>query len=248
MIIFFFVINYKFFDNTLENFFEGSEMVFVERVIDGDTIVVNSSSIRLLGINSPERGEKYYEEAKNFLVKEILNKTVELKFGKDRYDKYNRLLAYVFLGEKNVNLGLVEKGFANFYFPSGKDVYYGDFEKAWENCLNSNKNLCEKSQDVCAECIELKEFDFENEVLVFYNLCSFDCDLTGWGIKDQGRKNFIFSSFVLKPFSEGKVVVGNGRDNSTTLFWKGEDYVFTKTGDSLFLRDGEGRLVLWGDY
>ena len=92
------------------------------------------------------------------------------------------------------------------------------------------------------------EFDFENEVLVFYNQCSYDCDLTGWGIKDQGRKNFVFSKFVLRPFSEIEVVVGIGIDNSTTLFWEGEDYVWTEIGDSLFLRDAEGKLVLWRDY
>jgi len=248
LVIFLFVINYNFLDKSLEGFFEESESGFVERVIDGDTIVVNSTSVRLLGINCPEKGEKYYEEAKDFLEKEVLNKTVELKFGNERYDRYGRLLAYVFLDEENVNLELVEKGFANFYFPSGKDNYYNDFEKAWENCLSSNLNLCEKSQDVCANCIELKNFNFENEVLGFYNNCSFDCDLTGWEIKDEGRKKFVFSEFVLNPFLEVKIIVGNGKDNSTTLFWKGEDYVWTKTGDSLFLRDDEGRLVLWESY
>ena len=247
LVVLFFVINYNFIDNWFKNFFEESESGFVERVIDGDTIVIGNNSIRLLGINSPERGEPYYEQAKQFLEKQILNKTIKLKFGNERYDKYDRLLAYVFLGEKNVNIELVEKGFANFYFPSGKDFYYKDFEQAWEICLNSNKNLCEKSGDVCAECIELKEFDFENEILVFYNDCSFDCDLTDWEIKNQGRENFIFSNFILKSYTEIKIIVGSGKDNSTTLFWKGEDDVFTKTGDSLFLRDNEGRLVLWGD-
>jgi len=29
------------------------------------------------------------------------------------------------------------------------------------------------------------------------------------------------------------------------LFWKNEDYVWAKTGDTLFLRDGKGKLVLW---
>ena len=133
LVIFLFVINYNFLDKSLEGFFEESESGFVERVIDGDTIVVNSTSVRLLGINCPEKGEKYYEEAKDFLEKEVLNKTVELKFGNERYDRYGRLLAYVFLDEENVNLELVEKGFANFYFPSGKDNYYNDFER--ENIL-----------------------------------------------------------------------------------------------------------------
>ena len=40
--------------------------------------------------NSPERGEPYYAEAKEFLNERILNKTVRLEFGKDKYDRYNR--------------------------------------------------------------------------------------------------------------------------------------------------------------
>ena len=248
LVVFLIIINYNFLDSSLENFFEESEFGFVERVIDGDTVVINSSSIRLLGVNSPEKGEKYYEEAKSFLESRVLNKTVEMKFGNEKYDRYDRILAYVFLNEKNVNLELVEKGFANFYFPSGKDFYYNDFKQAWKDCLNFNLNLCERSQNICANCIELKKFDFENDVLVFYNKCSYDCDLTGWGIKDEGRKEFFFQRFVLKPFSEIKIIVGEGVDNSTTLFWKAEDYVFTQTGDSLFLRDVKGKLVLWESY
>jgi len=30
--------------------------------------------------------------------------------------------------------------------------------------------------------------------------------------------------------------------------WKKKDYVWTKTGDSLFLRDSKGKLVLWKSY
>ncbi len=36
--------------------------------------------------------------------------------------------------------------------------------------------------------------------------------------------------------------------NENTLSWKGEKYVWTRTGDSLFLRDSEGALVLWKSY
>ena len=42
----------------------------VTRVIDGDTIEINNSyKIRLSGINTPEIGECYYQEAKEFLSK-----------------------------------------------------------------------------------------------------------------------------------------------------------------------------------
>jgi len=240
------VINYSFIDNALENFFLDYEIVNVERIIDGDTIVIdNKTSVRLLGINCPEKGEMYSEEAKEFLRELILNKTVKLKFGKEKYDRYQRVLAYVFVGNKNVNLELIDRGFANFYFPSGKDKYYNDFKRAWEDCIKEDINLCEKSENKCVDCIILSNFNFKNQKVVFTNNCDFDCDLTGWNIKDEGRKNFVFDDFVLKDNEQVKIIVGEGADNSDVLFWSGEDYVWTSSGDTLFLRDDTGKLVLW---
>jgi endonuclease YncB( thermonuclease family) len=241
------LLNYSFLDDALNSFLQDSEEVFVERVIDGDTIVASSKNIRLLGINCPEKGEEYFEEASEFLEKRILNKTVELRFENERYDKYNRVLAYVFLNEKNVNLELVEKGFANFYFPSKESPYQSFFEESWENCLNSNLNLCEKSLDSCSNCIILDSFDFEKETFTFSNLCSFSCNLTNWKVKGQGRKYFIFPSIILFPSQKLFLIVGEGKNNSTTFFWE-EDSAFINRGDTLFLRDSKNKLVLWKNY
>ena len=75
-----FAVNYSWIDSALINFFSEQETEIVERVIDGDTIIINNKSIRLLGINSPERGEYYYAEAKAFLEEKILNKKAQLLF------------------------------------------------------------------------------------------------------------------------------------------------------------------------
>jgi len=248
LILILFLINYQFFDSLLVNSLDEKETEVVERVIDGDTIVVEGKSVRLLGINAPERGEDFYEQAKEFLEMIILNKTVELKFSKEKYDKYNRKLAYLFYKEKNVNLELVDEGFANFYFPSGKDKYYDKFFRTWEKCIRMNKYLCEKSIDKCADCIELKSLDYRNEKIVFYNKCDFDCDLGGWEIKDEGRKNFVFENFVLNSGKEIKIITSEGKDSDDVLFWNRKDYVWTDSGDTLFLRDDGGKLVLYYSY
>tara|TARA_Y100000296_G_scaffold87271_1_gene131688 strand:- start:4458 stop:5240 length:783 start_codon:yes stop_codon:yes gene_type:complete len=248
LVIILFTINYSFLNKKLENFLTDSETEIVERVIDGDTIIVNGSSIRLLGINAPEKGEIYYLEAKEFLEELILNKTIKLEFGKEKYDLYKRILAYVFFKGENVNLKLVEEGFANFYFPSEKNSYYNNFEDAWKKCIKNNKNLCEKSINICAECIELKNFDIKNQKMIFYNKCSLNCELTNWNIKDEGRKNFIFPEFILKSGKEIKIIIGEGINNQENLFWKDEKYVWTKSGDTLFLRDEKRKIVLWENY
>jgi micrococcal nuclease len=251
LVILLFTINYSFIDSFLINFLDEGEIAHVQRVIDGDTIVIeNKTSVRLLGINSPERGELYYSEAKEFLEEMVLNRTVKLEFGKSKYDKYHRILAYIFINGKNVNLELVRKGFANFYFPSGRDVYYDQFKKAWEDCIEDNLNLCEKSKDKCGECIELKEFDYKNEVIILYNKCSFDCELTNWKIKDEGRKNFVFPKFVLESGKNLEIIVSkeSRKDTSEKIFWEVKTYIWTKSGDTLFLRDDKGKLVLWESY
>ena len=54
-----------FFINSFEN--NSSRKILVQRVIDGDTFETETGGvIRLANINTPERGEYGYEEAKNF--------------------------------------------------------------------------------------------------------------------------------------------------------------------------------------
>lgn len=216
-------VNYSWLDDALDNFLNTYEQVHVDRIIDGDTIESNSTSIRLLGINTPERGEYFYEEAKEFLEQEILNKTVALKYGKERYDKYERVLAYIFFNNQNINLLLVEEGYANIYFPSGKDQYYNQFIEAWEDCIDKNVNLCEASQHVCAQCISINK----NNII---NNCGFSCDIIDWRIKAEGRQNIIFSEVL---------------ESSEEL---GFELELTPEGDTLFLRDDAGGLVVWESY
>jgi len=242
LIVVFLAINYSSIDSFLINFLDESKTAIVSRVIDGDTLEIvnneNKESVRLLGINTPERGEILYEEAKEFLEELSLNKSVRLEFGRDKYDRYNRTLAYVFVNEFAVNKEIVRQGYANIYFPSGKDVYYSEFLETWKECVNVGINLCEKSKYKCADCIILKELDVKSQKVVFENKCGFDCNLNKWTIKDEGRKKFIFS----------KINLGAGKEITITTKDFGYDYVWTETGDSIFLRDDKNKLVLWKNY
>ncbi|MCK5609747.1 thermonuclease family protein [Candidatus Pacearchaeota archaeon] len=246
LILLLFILNYSFLDSLLIDFLEDGEKIFIDRVIDGDIVVSNGTSIRLLGINAPERGETYSAEAKKFLEDMVLNKTVGIKIiGKDRY---YRELAYLFIGSRNVNLELVKKGLSNFYFPSGKDAYYDEFVLAWDECLGLRVNLCERSKDTCGSCVELSEWDVKAQRVTLRNDCGVMCNLDGWGIKDEGRKNFVFEDFILEDKKSVEIIVGDGRDSANKLFWAGEKYVWTKGGDSIFVRDENGGLVIFNNY
>ena len=215
------IINYPFLDNLLKDFLDENQIAFVERVIDGDTIDIGNNSVRLLGINTPEREEFYYSEAKEFLEQEVLNKNITLEFAGERYDKYGRVLAYIFLNYTNVNVKMVENGFANYYFYSGKDRYSDDLLDAWNKCIENEVNLCKKSDSVCAPCINI----ISNSVV---NSCPFSCNITGWQVRGEGREKFIFSEQILSPGANSRFALD-----------------LTNTGGSLFLRDEQGKLVDW---
>jgi len=248
LIFILFLINYSALDKVIQGFLIEGEEAIIEKIIDGDTIVIeNKTSVRLLGINSPEKGEPYYSEAKSFLENLILNKTIYLEFGTKKYDQYNRVLAFVFFENKNMNIELIKQGFANVYILDNKR-YEKQLKVAWQDCIKNKKNLCENSEDVCASCIKLKEFNYKNQEVIFYNNCNFKCELTKWQIKDEGRKKFIFPEFILKENNNVMIKIGEGNNSQSVLFWKEEDYVWTETGDTLLLRDNEGLLVLWENY
>lgn len=243
------IFNYDFFNTELTRLLTDSEYALVTRVIDGDTLEIeNGDRVRLLGMNCPERGDKYYSEAKELLENLTLNKTVRLEFGKKKYDLYDRTLAYVFVDDVFVNVEIVEQGFANIYFPEAQKLYYSEFFDAWKRCLEKNQNICEFSSTKCANCVQLKQLNYDSQKLTLENNCSFSCNLNNWEIKDEGRKKFVFNDFILAAKKQVSVVVGNETDSEDILYWKKETYVWTETGDSLFLRDASKKLVLWESY
>lgn len=243
--------NYNFFDTKLEQFIEEYEKDNVSRIIDGDTIETeNTGKIRLLGIDTPERGEKYYEEAKEFLKNKIENKTIRLKFGNEKEGRYGRTLAFIIYNGKNLNKEIVEEGLSNPYFPGRKNPEYPEFKSAWNKCIKNNKNLCESSKHKCSKCIELTEFDQEKEKTTFENTCSLQCNLKGWKINDEGGKEFVFPKTILNPKDKITVKVSKNKSNpkENTIIWQRDSYVWTRGGDTLFIRDNQGKLVLWEGY
>jgi len=241
--------NYSKVDSFVARQFDDSNYVTIGRIVDGDTFeTTDKEKVRMLGINTPEHNEKYFDIAKSNLEKLILNQSVKLEYGKDKKDLYGRTLAYVYLGDINVNLEQIKGGFANAYFPSGHDAHYNDFMNAWKKCVSDNINFCKKSSDKCADCIELSLWDDKNEITEFHNKCDFECNMQGWTIKDEGRKKYTFGNVVLGSDARVQVIVGNQTNHDNVFYWAGQDYVWTDSGDTLFLRDKNYELVLWKAY
>ena len=206
------------------------ENCFVNRVIDGDTLVCSNQTIRLLGINTPEKKMPYFEEAKDFL-KQIENKTIEVLRDSEDEDKYNRKLRYIFYGDRLLNIEILQEGLATSFMLEG--LKYEDKLRQAENyAKNTGIRLWEKSDDECSSCIKLLELNYTAEYFIITNNCDFDCDLNGWIVKDDA--NHIFKMDNLNAGEKRKY-------DSKIKIWNDE-------GDRFFMRDGEGRLVVFYEY
>ena len=85
----------------------------VTHIVDGDTVDLNNGNrVRYLCIDTPERGEPFYEEASQRNAELVLRRRVRLEHGVEDFDRYGRLLRYVFVEDVFVNAVLVEEGYA----------------------------------------------------------------------------------------------------------------------------------------
>jgi micrococcal nuclease len=92
----------------------------VERVVDGDTIVVGSERVRLIGVDTPETKKPgtpvqcFGKKATAFTTRFIDGRKVRLELDAEPRDRYGRLLAYVIRTEdgRSLNAALVREGYA----------------------------------------------------------------------------------------------------------------------------------------
>jgi micrococcal nuclease len=129
-----------------------SNEVHVISVIDGDTVLVTSGGqdekIRLIGINTPEKGECGFNEAKDYLSSLILsqNIVIEMDSTQGEYDKYDRLLAFIFFQDQNINQLMIEHGHAKEYTYDKPYIYQQSFQKAELDAKLSNSGVWACSQ------------------------------------------------------------------------------------------------------
>ena len=92
------------------------ERFSVKAVIDGDTVeLLGGERLRLLGIDTPERDEPYYDEARQFLEKLTLGQTARVEFTGRKRDNYGRLLGYLYIDTVFVNKRILENGLGYLY-------------------------------------------------------------------------------------------------------------------------------------
>lgn len=111
----------------------------VLRVVDGDTLEMLyrppravKEKIRLLYVNTPERGQPGYRQAADMLRKMTADRKVSLVFedphNLPKRDAYGRLLAYVIADGTNVNLEMIRQGWSTYWTKFGKSQIESAFQ------------------------------------------------------------------------------------------------------------------------
>jgi len=201
--------------------------VFVVEVTDGDTVKLeNDVKVRFLGINTPEKNQPYYDEAKEFL-EVIENETVFLEvIGTDRY---GRLLAHVFWKGEHLNKEILEEGLATLYYYE-KDVYYNSLKHAETTARENELGIWKRSED--HSCLELVKLQYEEdggrcidgEFLQIKNVCGFEIDFT---------------------FKDDATHIYGGVAGAGEVFEETFSCIWNDAGDSLYVYDSKGLLLFY---
>jgi len=208
------------------------EKVTITRVIDGDTLELEDGrKVRLVNINSPEKGT-FGSELSFIFLKSFENRTVDIEaIGTD---KYRRTLARIYNQSIYINLEIVSLGLASKFLVQESEL--GLFSAAEEEAIKTSLGIWKKSPSY--GCFKSK-IDKNNEIITLTNNCN-SIDVNAWLLKDESRKNYKFGSISL-----GMVIIhsSEGTDNSTDLFWNSKTNIWNSDRDTLYLFDSGGNIV-----
>ena len=116
--------------------------LIVTRIIDGDTFVLsNGIHVRLIGLDTPEKGQPFYEEAKVFAESTVLGSPVRIEYGDEPYDNYDRSLVFLFEDTLFYNERVVRAGLASAYFFENNRKYSTNLISAQKTAREAHSGI-----------------------------------------------------------------------------------------------------------
>ena len=223
----------------------------VVRVIDGDTCVLeNGERVRYLGINAPEEGDPYFEEATEANHNLVAGEEVRLEPQDPSRDTRDRLLAYVFVSNVFVNEELVRQGYAHVQRPlraEYRDRLLEAQKAAWLEALGIWARAAGHNVTIAQIHPDAEGKDRENlcdEYIVIENREDAPLDLTGWTVSDEANHRYLFPNFTLKAEAAVTLRTCLGKNTESEVFWGSRSPIWNNDGDTIFVRDTEGRLAV----
>lgn len=211
------------------------ERVGVRRAIDGDTLLLaDNRTVRLINVNTPEKNERGYDDAKSFLAR-LEGKKVELEA--EGTEKYGRLLGRIYFESRYINLELVRGGFAHSFLVNDKEK--SNFFKAQQNAFEEEKGIWKRSP--LYRCL-IAEIDKKAEYVRVMSRCA--STMETWTFKDETTHPYT----IKRPAAQTFVLYSSeGNETFDKLYWK-RGNVWNDDADTLFVRDENELLVLYQPY
>jgi endonuclease YncB( thermonuclease family) len=129
----------------------------VTRVVDGDTVELGGiGKVRLIGVDTPERGEECYEEATDYLEDRIGGELVRYRYQAERTDRYDRALLDIYMGGRVVSVDIAKAGWGEELTIQPNDRYAGRIAAAEERAREAPRGKW-------AGCLEEPEREPEPE-------------------------------------------------------------------------------------
>lgn len=242
---------------------DDAEPATVVSITDGDTIRVSlergpDTAVRLIGINSPEIGDCYAEEAARGLADLApVGTAIAMTRDVSEVDEFGRLLRYLWRAGMLVNEEMVRRGLAIARRYPPDTAMAETLAQAQDEARESQAGLwgpdaCGTGSDAGLSILAL-EYDasgddtqnLNQEWVEIRNDGAGPVDLTGWVIKDEsaGNRYRFPAGFTLAPDETVTVRSGCGDDFGTELFWCSVGAaIWNNDGDTAFLIDPNGNI------
>jgi micrococcal nuclease len=225
--------------------------VVIARVFDGDTVELSDGrKVRYTGINTPERGQPYYEAAAQANRSLVEGKTAWMVLDVQTTDRFGRILAYIWVDGQFVNLELVRQGYANAYTKPPNLRYSEELllaeqlARAEQVGLWTPAGVPLRIDTIHYDAPGSDHHNPNGEWVRITNEGSEAIALGGFRLKDAANHIYTFPTLSIPAGQSLLVFSGSGQDTQSELYWGlHDDSVWNNSGDTAYLRDAEGQLV-----
>ncbi len=231
------------------------ELARVKQVYDGDTVLLEDGrKVRYLGINAPESREPFNLKAKRFNESLVLGREIRLEFDVERVDAFDRVLAYVYVGNQMVNAELVRQGFAHAFFVGPGRKHNALFLRLQNEAKQRRLGIWSvrgRPKDLKITSVRIRDPadpDPHTPYVRITNLSNDAIRLAGHVLSNESGGRFVFPDVVVEPGYTVLVVSTSGPDGADSrgqviVHWPAQATVWDPNEDTAFLLDPAGTVV-----
>ena len=232
-------------------------------IVDGDTLYVSGPlgelEVRIIGVNTPEAGECFSEEATDALAELVTGNDLVLVVDRSDVDQFGRALRYVETTDGvDVGAELVANGFAIARRYPPDDARADVYAELQQTAQREGRGLWASdacgASDLDGVVIEIEVNadapgddgqNLNGEWVRLANAGGEAIDLDGWEVADESASHrYTFDDLRLAPGADVTLFSGCGPDDETARYWcVSGSAVWNNSGDTVFLRDPNGNIV-----